>query len=381
MLKKEKEFADQEIVVLKSRLSYPSISDISSKLLESLKPELGKLVTREDFNGKFSTDINNLSGQQKEISCKVVELTEAVSKIKFELPKDMIDVTAIINGLSIIISELKKKVDSIESKHLEVPASLLGIPLKVGNFIDEVSKYKSLESIPLSLEKVENAIYALNASLKSSTSMPGASTDVVIENMNKESGKQLKVSDFFGKVNLKQQDNARLKVAQSKQDMMSPSNVDTHDKNKVGKSMETDKFKEAWIESHEKVSEVQVNDIFVCKEPMMENEVVESEVQQGDATVGKKSMNESNENVTVVQENDGIVGIGALIEDHLVETEVQQGDGIVGKKQMNEFNERVNVVEENDGIVGKDAVIEDNLEETEVQPNDGNVGKKSMNDS
>ena len=165
--------------------------------MESLKPELGKLVTREDFNGKFSTDVNNLSGQQKEISCKVVELTEVVSKIKFELPKDMIDVPAIINGLSIIISELKKKVDSIESKHLEVPASLLGLPLKVGNFIDEVSKYKSLESIPLSLEKVENAIYALNASLKSSTSMLGTSTDVVMENMKKESGKQLKVSDFF----------------------------------------------------------------------------------------------------------------------------------------------------------------------------------------
>lgn len=69
--------------------------------------------------------------------------------------------------------------------------------------------------------------------------------------------------------------------------MMSPSNADTHDKNKVGKSMETDKVKEALIESHEKVSEVQVNDIFVCKEPMMENEAVEIEVQQGDALLGK----------------------------------------------------------------------------------------------
>ena len=324
MLKKEKEFADRQILLLKTRPSYPSVSDISSKLLESLKPELDKLVTREDFNGKFSTDVNNLSSQHKEISCKVVELTEAVSKIKFELPKHMIDVPVMVKELSIIISEVKKKVDSIESKNLEVPASLLGLPIKVGNFIDEVSKYKSLESIPLSLEKVENAIYALNASLKSLTCMPAASTDVVMENKKKESCKQLKVSDFFGKINLKQQDNGRLEVAHSKKDMMSP---------------------------------------------MMENEVVESEVQEGDATVGEKSMNESSEKVFVVQEN------------HVVETEYQQGDGVVGKKQMNEFNEKVNEDEENDVTVDKDSVIEDNLEETEVQRNDGNVGKKSMNES
>ncbi|PWA82785.1 hypothetical protein CTI12_AA172790 [Artemisia annua] len=360
MLKKEKEFADQEIVVLKSRLSYPSVSDISSKILESLKPELGKLVTREDFNGKFSTDLNNLSGQQKEISCKVAELTQAVSKVKLELPKDMIDIPAINKGLSTIISELNKNVASIESKDFEVPSSLLGLPLKVGNLIDEVSKYKSLESIPLSLEKVENAIHALNACLKSSTSKPGAYTDVVMENMSKESGKQLKVSDLFTNFKVKQRETAMLKVAQSNQEMISPSNADTHDKNEVGKSMESVKVKDALIESqdsHEKVSGGQENDIIVHKEPLMDDELVEINFQQGDITVGKKPMNESNENVTVVQDNDVIVGKDALIEDHLVESEVQQIDGIFGKKPVNDSQLKNTLVQEPDGTINEGSLM------------------------
>ncbi|GJX44319.1 hypothetical protein Tco_0260995 [Tanacetum coccineum] len=119
---REKEAADAEAGWFKAQPSYPNVEQLTHLLVNSIKPELSKLLSSHDFSSSLPTKL-------KELPSKFNKLTGEVK-------------------------ELKKHVDDLE---IELPGDLKEIPTKLETFTS-IAKIKTLDALPSLLNKVTEAL-------------------------------------------------------------------------------------------------------------------------------------------------------------------------------------------------------------------------------
>ncbi|GJW65700.1 hypothetical protein Tco_0117584 [Tanacetum coccineum] len=119
-LEKAKLKPEAEVVSMKTKPSYPDINQLTELLVNSLKPELSKLLASHDF-----------------ASCLPTKLKELPSKI---------------TGLSEEIKDLKQHIKDME---IELPGDLTEIPTKSDQISSVQEKLKTLDSLPSLLHKGE----------------------------------------------------------------------------------------------------------------------------------------------------------------------------------------------------------------------------------
>ncbi|GKB41208.1 hypothetical protein Tco_0886150 [Tanacetum coccineum] len=122
-LEQQKNKAEAEVALLTAQPSYPNVNQLSQLLVNSIKPELSKLLSSYDFNSfiqyelkEISSKFTVLSGEVKEIKKHVVELKALQWELPPEflpLPSQVSSVQAKLKTLDVLLSLLNKVTDTL----------------------------------------------------------------------------------------------------------------------------------------------------------------------------------------------------------------------------------------------------------------------------
>ncbi|GJV95422.1 hypothetical protein Tco_1546999 [Tanacetum coccineum] len=113
-LKKEKAAAEAEAAFLSAQPSYPNVQQLTELMVNSLKPELLKLLTDHNFSAFIPTELKEVSSKISNINRAVGGLKKYVEELKFEiayelkvLPEKLEEFQSFISVLTSKLSKLK----------------------------------------------------------------------------------------------------------------------------------------------------------------------------------------------------------------------------------------------------------------------------------
>ncbi|GJU52162.1 hypothetical protein Tco_1225876 [Tanacetum coccineum] len=145
--KLEKETVVAEATLLKVQPSFPNVQQLIELLVNSLKPELDKMLTVHDFSSSILMELKELPTQVDVINRSLDELKRYVEKPEIELPGDL--------------KELPKNCKNFN------PLSQLSQPSS------QLTKLKVLDAIPSMLGKVDDAMDRFANAINSSSQKAG----------------------------------------------------------------------------------------------------------------------------------------------------------------------------------------------------------------
>ncbi|GJX62373.1 hypothetical protein Tco_0295273 [Tanacetum coccineum] len=105
-LEKAKLKAEAEVVLMKTKPSYPDINQLTELLVTSLKPELSKLLASYDFASCFPIELKELPSKITGLSGEIKELKQHIKNMEIEMPGDLIEIPTKMESFTSTISSL-----------------------------------------------------------------------------------------------------------------------------------------------------------------------------------------------------------------------------------------------------------------------------------
>ncbi|GJT41094.1 hypothetical protein Tco_0940959 [Tanacetum coccineum] len=109
-LEKAKLKAEAEVVLIKTKPSYPDINQLTKLLVTSLKPELSKLLASHDFASCLPTELKELPSKITRLSREIKELKQYIKDMETELSGDLIEIPTKLELFTSTISSLSSQV-------------------------------------------------------------------------------------------------------------------------------------------------------------------------------------------------------------------------------------------------------------------------------
>ncbi|GJY57031.1 hypothetical protein Tco_0456146 [Tanacetum coccineum] len=134
---------------------------ITELLVQSLKPELSKLLTSHDFSNSLPTELKELPSKFKDITGEIRELKKYVEKLEIELPRDLKEIPTKMEKFNSTVSSLTTQVSELRTLQWELPAEFLVVPGQVSSVQSNMSKVKVLDALPSLLSKAKLALILL----------------------------------------------------------------------------------------------------------------------------------------------------------------------------------------------------------------------------
>ncbi|GJR51771.1 hypothetical protein Tco_1402292 [Tanacetum coccineum] len=88
-LEQQKTKPEADVSLLTTQPSYPNVDQLSQLLVNSIKPELSKLLSYYDFSSFIPSELKELSSMIIVLSGEVKELKDHVQGMEIELPRDL----------------------------------------------------------------------------------------------------------------------------------------------------------------------------------------------------------------------------------------------------------------------------------------------------
>ncbi|GKD02319.1 hypothetical protein Tco_1177293 [Tanacetum coccineum] len=146
-LEKAKADAEAEATLLKAQPSYPNVEQLTELLVQSLKRELSKLLTDNDFSTSIPKELKELPTKFSEIYREINDLKRYVEELEIKLPRDLKEIPTKLEEFQSTISSLTKQVVELNKLKLQVPAGLLALPGQVSSITALLSKLKTLDPL------------------------------------------------------------------------------------------------------------------------------------------------------------------------------------------------------------------------------------------
>ncbi|GJX85659.1 hypothetical protein Tco_0336433 [Tanacetum coccineum] len=127
-------------------------------LVNSLKPELDKMLTAHDFSASIPMELKELPTKVNEISGTLGDLKKYVEQLEIEVLGELKDLPNKLQDFQASISVLTTKVASLEGLKLYIPARLLSLPSQVSSISSQLTKLRVLDAILSMLGKVVAAM-------------------------------------------------------------------------------------------------------------------------------------------------------------------------------------------------------------------------------
>ncbi|GKC72564.1 hypothetical protein Tco_1118447 [Tanacetum coccineum] len=127
-------------------------------LVNSLKPELDKMLTAHDFSASIPMELKEFPTKVNEISGTLGDLKKYVEQLEIEVLGELKDLPNKLQDFQASISVLTTKVASLEGLKLYIPARLLPLPGQVSSISSQLTKLRVLDAIPSMLGKVVAAM-------------------------------------------------------------------------------------------------------------------------------------------------------------------------------------------------------------------------------
>ncbi|GKB64916.1 hypothetical protein Tco_0921102 [Tanacetum coccineum] len=144
-LEKAKLKVKAEVVLMKTKPSYPDINQLTELLVTSLKPKLSKLLASHDFASYLPSELKEIPSKITGLSREIKELKQHIKDMEIELLRDLIEIPTKLESFTSTISSLSSQVAELKNNQWKPPAEFL-------NFLSQVSSVqknlKTLDSLP-----------------------------------------------------------------------------------------------------------------------------------------------------------------------------------------------------------------------------------------
>nr|GEV68362.1 retrovirus-related Pol polyprotein from transposon TNT 1-94 [Tanacetum cinerariifolium] len=123
-------------------------------LVNSLKPELSKLLSSHDFSKSLPTMLKELPFKFNDLTREIKELKKHVHELEINLPGDLKEILTKLDKCSSTVSNLTTHVTELRTQKWKLLANILSIPGQVSSV---QAKIKTLDALPSLLSKVTKA--------------------------------------------------------------------------------------------------------------------------------------------------------------------------------------------------------------------------------
>ncbi|GKB35775.1 hypothetical protein Tco_0880717, partial [Tanacetum coccineum] len=128
------------------------IQELTNQLTElpvqSLKPEISKLLTTHDFSASIPTELKALPSKFSDLNGEFKDLKKYIEGLEIEIPGDLKEIPKKLYAFQFVVLGLTKQVAEMKNQKLEVPTGLLALPGQVSTNIVQLSKLKVMDAIP-----------------------------------------------------------------------------------------------------------------------------------------------------------------------------------------------------------------------------------------
>ncbi|GJR15470.1 hypothetical protein Tco_0798122 [Tanacetum coccineum] len=114
--------AEDEVASMKAKPSYLDINQLTELLVNSLKPELSKILTLHDFPSCLPTELKDLPSKIIGLSGEIKVLKQHIKDMEIELPVDLIEIPTKLESFTSTISSLSSQVAELKNIQWKPPA-------------------------------------------------------------------------------------------------------------------------------------------------------------------------------------------------------------------------------------------------------------------
>ncbi|GKB98214.1 hypothetical protein Tco_0984351 [Tanacetum coccineum] len=116
-LVKEKEVAETKAALLKAQPYFLNMEKLIELLVKSLKPELSKLLSSNDFRNSLPTELKELPFKFNEVTGELRDLNKYVHELEIDLLGDLKEIPTKLEKLSsiILISSIQAKIKTLDA--------------------------------------------------------------------------------------------------------------------------------------------------------------------------------------------------------------------------------------------------------------------------
>ncbi|GJT83089.1 hypothetical protein Tco_1057431 [Tanacetum coccineum] len=157
-LEKAQAAHEAETALLKAQPSFPNVQQLTELLVNSLKPELSKLLRDHDFNTYIPTELKELPSKFTKINRALGDLKQYMKKLEIKVPCDLKVLLGKLEEFQSSISVLISKVVAFENIKLDILAGLLALLEQVSSVNAQLSKLNVLDTLPSLLNRVAKAL-------------------------------------------------------------------------------------------------------------------------------------------------------------------------------------------------------------------------------